>query len=204
MNAQEVGIIEYVSDGAGFSAVCQSSDFQVTKVYDLRSGHKWRLAMMIFVDSVVKTLMSLQVHEISLEGKEIHLTDKRVPESMDFHKIIFGEYPSPEEQSELLTAGQWNEIEGMIKNEVSQTVKIDVSGKSRDERQNLRRVLSVKYGGLSFKTFYSILEISKLGNMSAATRDPPPVALYIQFVLYKENLSTSSALAKLNHGRKQM
>ncbi|XP_032794685.2 pseudouridylate synthase 7 homolog isoform X1 [Daphnia magna] len=170
MNAQEVGIIQYVSNGKGFSAVWKSSDFQV--------------------------------NEISLDGKEIHLTDRTLPDIMVFPKKNIKEFPSPYEQNQLLTADQWNEIDGMIKNELPLTIKIDVCGKRKDERQSLARVLSVKYEGLSFKTVCNVLQISKRENVRPRIREPPPSTLYTQFVLYKENLSTATALAKLYRSRK--
>ncbi|XP_057379567.1 pseudouridylate synthase 7 homolog [Daphnia carinata] len=171
MNAQEVGIIQYVSHRKGFSAVCEFSDFQV--------------------------------HEIGMDGKEIHLTDRTLPDVMVFPKKKTRVYPSLYEQYQLLTADQWNEIDGMIKNELPLTIKIDVSGKSKDKRQNLARVLSVKYEGLCFKTSCNVLQISKQENVKPRIREPSHSALYTQFVLYKENLSTATALARLQRSRKR-
>ena len=80
-----------------------------------------------------------------------------------------------------------------------ETTKIDVSGKSKEERLSIHRVLRAKYEGIVSNTKMedgkSIMEVSNIGNKKRETRWNGPA--YTQFVLYKENTSTVDAINDL-------
>lgn len=163
----DVGISEYVSKGAGFSAILKQrySDFQV--------------------------------HEIDMNGTVIHLTDQSIvdyvspPPSVDLA-----------EQHNLLTAEQWKNIEDMVNNGDPKQVEIDVTEKSKEERQNIHKILRTKYededvtsnsAPVDGKT---IMKIFKMEGRKERRRNKQRRmgSIYTQFVLYKENQTTMEAV----------
>lgn len=138
-----------------------------------------------------------------MDGMEIHLTDLKMPVDVEFvhmARLAIEEFPITEQQLAVLTAEEWKSIEDIITSKESQTVQINVREKTKQERKEIGRIISIKYKGLNFKTSNNVMIVSvspKCERECVRIRDPPHELLCVQFVLYKENLSTMEAIAKL-------
>ena len=133
-----------------------------------------------------------QVNEVDLEGNVVHLTDQSIPPEEKIQQEVL------DLGNSLLTTENWEAIDEVMKTE-GETTKIDVSGKSKEERLSIHRVLRAKYEGIVSNTKMedgkSIMEVSNIGNKKRETRWNGPA--YTQFVLYKENTSTVDAINDL-------
>ena len=135
-----------------------------------------------------------------MDGMEIHLTDQELPVDVEFLHKTTKEFPSMEQQLAVLTAEEWKIIEDIIISKKSQTAQINVLGKTKQERMEIARIISIKYEGLCCKTLKNVMNVSinpKWENECVRIREPPHELMCTQFVLYKENLSTMEAIAKL-------
>lgn len=132
-----------------------------------------------------------------MNGTVIHLTDQSIvdyvspPPSVDLA-----------EQHNLLTAEQWKNIEDMVNNGDPKQVEIDVTEKSKEERQNIHKILRTKYededvtsnsAPVDGKT---IMKIFKMEGRKERRRNKQRRmgSIYTQFVLYKENQTTMEAV----------
>ena len=109
------------------------------------------------------------------------------------------------EESDVLTADQWKIIETMAKTGDPKIVEIDVTEKSKEERQNIHKIVRTKYedenitsnsGPVDGKT---IMKIFKMEGKQERRRNEQRRmgSIYTQFVLYKENLSTMEAVGTI-------
>ncbi|XP_057372375.1 pseudouridylate synthase 7 homolog [Daphnia carinata] len=163
----DVGISEYVSKGAGFSAILKQrySDFQV--------------------------------HEIDMNGTVIHLTDQSIVEYVAPPPTV-----ALAEQQNVLTPEQWKNIEDMVKNGDPKQVEIDVTEKSKEERQNIHKIVRTKYEDENVTSNSApvdgrtVMKIFKMeGRQERRQNDKRRMGcMYTQFVLYKENQSTMEAV----------
>ncbi|KAI9561011.1 hypothetical protein GHT06_011967 [Daphnia sinensis] len=141
-----------------------------------------------------------QVHEIDMNGTVIHLTDQSIVEYV-------APPPSVElaEQQSVLTTEQWKNIEDMLKNGDPKQVEIDVTEKSKEERQNIHKIVRARYkdenvasnsAPVDGKTIMKIFKIE--GRKERRRNDQLRMrSIYTQFVLYKENLSTMEAVGTI-------
>lgn len=138
----------------------------------------------------------MKVHEIDMDGNIIHLTDQTIV------KYVESNDTETVEESDVLTADQWNSIEAMVKTGDPKTVEIDVTEKSKEERQNIHKIVRTKYeeenitsnsGPVDGRT---IMKIFKMEGKQERRRNEKRRmgSIYTQFVLYKENLSTMEAV----------
>jgi hypothetical protein len=133
-----------------------------------------------------------QVNEVDLEGNVVHLTDQSIPPEEKTQQEVL------DLGNSLLTPENWEAIDEVMKTE-GKTTKIDVSGKSKEERLAIHQVLRAKYEGIVSNTKSedgkSIMEVSNIGNKKRENRWNGPA--YTQFVLYKENASTVDTINDL-------
>lgn len=132
------------------------------------------------------------VNEIDMEEKIVHLTNQAIPVA----EQSVQEPPSEEELS-ILTDDQWKSIEEMMQSEESKTVEIDVTEKSKDERQSIHKMLRRKFEGIISNSSpidgKTVMKVSKSTGSRHERRRLGPA--YTRFVLYKENLSTMEAIS---------
>ncbi len=138
------------------------------------------------------------VYEISMDGTVVHLTDQSVP-TYEEPKV-----PLTEEQKlAVLTAEQWSSLEEMIMSKEMKTVEIDVTEKSKAERQSIHKAVRSQFDDITsnsvqvdnrtvMKIFKFDKTIKQNGRNGHNVRITNP---YTQFVLYKENLSTMEAVS---------
>lgn len=138
----------------------------------------------------------MKVHEIDMDGSIIHLTDQTIV------KYVESNDTETVEESDVLTVDQWKSIEAMVKTGDPKTVEIDVTEKSKEERQNIHKIVRTKYeeenitsnsGPVDGRT---IMKIFKMEGKQERRRNEKRRmgCIYTQFVLYKENLSTMEAV----------
>lgn len=132
-----------------------------------------------------------------MDGSVIHLTDQSNVNYVTPPPTI-----AAEEQHSVLTADEWKNIEDMVKNGDPKQVEIDVTDKSKEERQNIHKIVRAKYeddnvtsnsGPVDGKTIMKIFKME--GRKERRRNDNRRMgSIYTQFVLYKENLSTMEAV----------
>lgn len=133
------------------------------------------------------------VNEIGMDSEIVHLTHQTIPEAPEepFEESIF----------QMLSSEQWTQIKEMMGSEEKKTVEIDVTEKSKEERLNIHKALRAKYkSGIASNSEpvdgRTVMKIFKHSgsNKSRDNKQPwkPP---FIQFVMYKENLSTQEAIS---------
>lgn len=138
------------------------------------------------------------VYEISMDGTVVHLTDQSVP-AYEEPKVLLTE----EQKLAVLTAEQWSSLEEMIKSEEPKTVEIDVTEKSKADRQSIHKAVRSQFDNITSnseqvdnRTVMKIFKLDKTkkqnGRNGRCVRITNP---YTQFVLYKENLSTMEAIS---------
>ena len=162
----DLGITEYFLKGEGFSAILK------------------------------QRFSDFHVHEISMDGTVVHLTDQSIPEYLETTTT------TEEQKAELLTlltTDQWNSLEDMMKSEDPKTVEIDVTDKNKEERQDIHKALRIKFEGITSNSENvankTVMKIFKLGQSNRRERKPVRTTnRYTQFVMYKENISTMDAI----------
>lgn len=165
MKEASVGITEFVDKGPGFSAILK------------------------------QRYSDFHVHEISMDGRTVWLTDQSVPalpEELECPSIA-------EQSSSLLTQEDWNNIEDMMTSEEKKTVELDVTDKTKEERIAIHQALRAKYKAMiasnsvpeDGKTIMKIFKHVADKRQNIRWNGPP----FLEFVLYKENLSTMEAIA---------
>lgn len=134
------------------------------------------------------------VNEIDRNGNVVHLTNRDLPEDVKAK----GQEVTDEEMS-VLTVHQWNTIYGtVLLSEEKEEFCINVTKKTKREREAMRKVLMHKYSSITSKLEprkgKMFLTISKREGEVDVCRFSDK---YIQFVMYKEMFSTKGALQLL-------
>lgn len=128
------------------------------------------------------------VHEINMEGQTVVLTDQTLPEPP---------VETAPKEEDCLTAEEWKSVEDMMASDEKKVIEIDVTAKSKEERVNIHKALRSKFkdqiasnsAPVGDKT---IMKIFKHASNKKGRWTGPP---YLEFVLYKENLSTLEAIS---------
>ena len=131
-----------------------------------------------------------------MDGNVIHLTDQTPIKYVETNET------EAVDASDILTADQWKSIEAMVKTGDPNTVEIDVTEKSKLERQNIHKALRTKYENENITSNSrpvdnkTIMKIFKMEGRQEKRRNDQRrmCSVYTQFVLYKENLSTMEAV----------
>ncbi|XP_011179684.2 pseudouridylate synthase 7 homolog [Zeugodacus cucurbitae] len=182
LREDQVGITEYVSNGAGFTGVVKSrfSDFHV--------------------------------NEIDLEGKVLHLNDLTVPKpqepSLDEEELA----AARQKFSKIITDDVWTKMSALAEmkaqDPAAQPIDIIVTTLEKTERGQIHDMLKTLYGSklvgatvneLKGATEERIIRVMKPKFKSSAekrTRWNFP-GEYVHFLVYKENMETSEAASRL-------
>ncbi|XP_057693820.1 pseudouridylate synthase 7 homolog isoform X1 [Corythoichthys intestinalis] len=179
----DVGICKYVSDHEGFSGILKER----------------------YSDFVV--------HEISKEGKIVHLDDLTIPKEVEEREAAAAEVESPAPECSLLTEEQKKQLGDlqMFKNKES---FVSIEGdESKDKRTLVHKAIKIQFPGLETKTeekdgrrfivAYHAAGKKALAEVktSAAPRKhswPKNRGNFCHFVLYKENKDTMDAINVLS------
>lgn len=156
-----IGITEYISKTKGFSGILK------------------------------QRYSDFHVHEVSMDGIVVHLTNQDIPD---------GETPGKdeeitEEELGVLTFEQWNEIDEMMHSEEKKEVTVDITKKTKPERQAIHKVLRRKYAGITSNSGpVDGKTIMKIFKHDGKTDQRISRHRFTQFVMYKENVNTMEAL----------
>ncbi|XP_057693822.1 pseudouridylate synthase 7 homolog isoform X2 [Corythoichthys intestinalis] len=173
----DVGICKYVSDHEGFSGILKER----------------------YSDFVV--------HEISKEGKIVHLDDLTIPKEVEEREAAAAEVESPAPECSLLTEEQKKQLGDlqMFKNKES---FVSIEGdESKDKRTLVHKAIKIQFPGLETKTEEKdgrrfIVAYHAAGKKAlAAPRKhswPKNRGNFCHFVLYKENKDTMDAINVLS------
>jgi hypothetical protein len=137
-----------------------------------------------------------------MAGAIIHLSDQNV--------VKYVETNETEKGVSLLTADQWKSIDQMFKTGDPKIVAIDVTKKSKEQREDIQKTLRVKYEDVSSESGpvdgKTIMKIFKLEDKEERRRNDQRrissrshivAQVYTQFVLYKENTSTMEGIRQI-------
>lgn len=162
-----VGITEFIKEGDGFFAILK------------------------------QRYSDFHVNEISVQGNVIHLTDQSLP-------VEPSSLMDEETFLAVLTAEEWSGIDSVMKSEESEkaTFELDVTPKTKAERNAIHKALKFKYGKCLASNSEpqdgkTIMKIFKHTTSHGSWRRPPMPAPYLQFVMYKENLSSMEAIQSI-------
>lgn len=175
------------------SKIYPLQEFQVDKDKEAKIGITEYVSQEGGFSAILKQRYSdFHVHEIAMDGNIVELTNTSEPmDQIEAKKVV------SEEELAVLTKDQWMSIEEMVKSDEPKTVEIDVTEKSKDERQNIHKVLRLQYEKVvSNSVPVDGKTIMKIFKSTTTNKDRRSTA-YTQFVLYKENLSTMEAISAL-------
>lgn len=162
-----IGITEYVKEGDGFSAILK------------------------------QRYSDFHVYEISQDGEEVHLTNLDPPEFKEEDIAVI----LPEELAVLLTEEQWKSVDAMMKSADKTTVDIDVTDLDKEKRQRIHLALRQKFQNISSNTKQQvngkhIMSIFQHNGKERRDYNKMKVPI-LEFVLYKENMSTNDAISSI-------
>ena len=131
-----------------------------------------------------------------MEGNIVVLTNQTLPEVPKDDPV--------EGLENALTAEEWSSVEDMMNSQEKKTVEIDVTEKTKEDRLKMHKALRAKYQSLvtsnsgpsGDKTIMKVFKHEKGGGgyrTNQTTQEPP----FLEFVMYKENLSTMEAISSI-------
>ncbi|UYV76363.1 PUS7 [Cordylochernes scorpioides] len=132
------------------------------------------------------------VHEIDTEGNVVHLTTLECPQE---------EVPEIESSSGILSEEVMSQL-GALKKGSKETVSIDVTDLDKAARKAIHQAIRQNYSHLMSDTREEegrkVIVAQPQGNPKGQRSQWPPTrGNYLHFILYKENLDTMDAIAKI-------
>ncbi|XP_047515423.1 pseudouridylate synthase 7 homolog [Pieris napi] len=177
LTEKDIGVTEYISKHEGFNGIIKSrfSDFQVS--------------------------------EINEKGEIAKLTDTSVPEPPDDGQVVEDEDLLLNKYNlEILPMETWDKINDLTLSNgpVFETVKVDVTGKSKEERTKIHDAVKKAFGDSIVgstvtdddKKYCSFEKYRKGVRIDNRVKWLWP-GEYVQFIVYKENCDTMEAASRI-------